>query len=215
MPGNKHSCMEQDIWGVFCFSLRWTHISLILKHLQSYCLYICVRQSKSFEVFHWKLFNTCACREKTPHLTQFFDIVIIIIVVNIIIIIIVLWSLLLELRWCLFRSHTPVVHNVVLRQQKRAQKGLQPKWNVLPHIHAVEQISGIIPSVTHVVGLCSKGRGFFSVPVKYIYTEDNQECFLPVAMAPQRLLRQRGSRIPEQVQKLSMVRWQKLSKLLC
>lgn len=102
-------------------------------------------------------------------------------------------------------------------QQKRAQKGLQPKWNILPHTYGMKQISSIIPPVTNAVGMCSpiEGEGFFSVPAKYICTEDNQKCFLPVAMAPQRLLRRRGSRIQGQVQKLSMVRWQKVSKLVC
>lgn len=68
---------------------------------------------------------------KKPHNpTQFFGIVIIIIVI--IIILIVQWSLLLELRCYLFLYHTPVVHDVALLQQKRAQKGLQPTRNILP-----------------------------------------------------------------------------------
>lgn len=65
---------------------------------------------------------------------------------------VVQWSLLLEY---LFVHHTPAMHGVALMQQKRAQKGLQPKWNNLPHIYDVEQTSSIIPSVTNAVGMCS------------------------------------------------------------
>lgn len=58
--------------------------------------------------------------------------------------------------WYMHRFyHILVVFDVVLMQQKRAQKGIQPKWNMLHCIYSVKHISSINTTVSNVVGMCS------------------------------------------------------------
>lgn len=87
---------------------------------------------------------------------------------------------------------------------------------MLPYV--AEPVSSSISFVANIVGTYSPTQWeSFTLCFcrNHIHTEVNLKFFLPVAMAHQHLLRQRGSRIPEQVQRLFMVRWQKVSEFLC
>lgn len=154
-PGSRTSVMS--FASLIVVPLRWTHISLILETLVvtlpfRFCKTRTVIFSFSLKTLKRVKNNQHLCTQgrKNPNPIQLFHIVIIIVIV--IIIMVVQWSLLLEY---VFVHHTPTVHGVALIQQKRAQKGLEPKWNSLPHIYGVEQISNIIPSLTNAVGMCS------------------------------------------------------------